>query len=627
MSDVAYDPLRYAQAGEQRIDRAFTGIANRRAGQALQRGDYGAASGALFGNGDIAGGAAIQDRQVQQQTAQRTQQQADLAKQVAFTRQATTTIRRAMTEGANPVEVFDSFAPAFAQLGIDPQAQAQYRQALAANPQQFLDTVDQATAQQERDLEIVNRGGGSVTVFDKGTGEIVNDISAPRPDYTIGTTRFSGETNEPLAQGYVAPQYERITNSDGSTSIIEIPRSGAAGVPAAATSGGGAQPRGLRNNNPGNIEDGPFARSLPGYAGSDGRFARFDTMEQGQAAGGALLDSYARRGVVTPAQVINRWAPPSDNNPTDAYAAYVARRLGIGVNDPIPAERRGEAFQAINEFENGQRGPSQGGGQAPAAAGPRVVAQGQNLGLTPAQQLAQDRDARAEASASRTGQSQLRREFNARPEVKEYREADNSFRQMQSYVRHPSAAGDLSLIFAFMKVLDPTSTVREGEFATASNAGSVDDALRNRYNRVVSGERLQPRQREDFLAQAGNIMQTRRSRFDEIEGEYRFEAEQQGYDPARIVGGGGQPQQQRGPQTNAPGLPFNITPQQLQFRQQLVQSGRANVQSPRGSQTNPIYVNPADEATSYGNIRAGAWFVAPSGEVLQKPPSNNRRRR
>jgi len=47
--------------------------------------------------------------------------------------------------------------------------------------------------------------------------------------------------------------------------------------------------------------------------------------------------------------------------------------------------------------------------------------------------------------------------------------------------------------------------VREGEFATAANSGGVDDTIRNLYNRVVSGERLQPEQRQQFMQQAEAI--------------------------------------------------------------------------------------------------------------------------
>jgi len=128
-----------------------------------------------------------------------------------------------------------------------------------------------------------------------------------------------------------------------------------AGPPASArqSSPRSNQPRGIRNNNPGNIEDGSFARSLPGYAGSDGRFAIFNSPDAGTAAKSRLLGSYIERGFNTPASIINRWAPPSDNNPTSQYADYVARRAGVGVNDRVGPDQIPLIAQAISEFENG----------------------------------------------------------------------------------------------------------------------------------------------------------------------------------------------------------------------------------------------------------------------------------
>ena len=41
----------------------------------------------------------------------------------------------------------------------------------------------------------------------------------------------------------------------------------------------------------------------------------------------------------------------------------------------------------------------------------------------------------------------------------------------------PSGASDIALLYGYMKVLDPGSTVREGEFATASNAGGIPDKI------------------------------------------------------------------------------------------------------------------------------------------------------
>lgn len=69
-----------------------------------------------------------------------------------------------------------------------------------------------------------------------------------------------------------------------------------------------------------------------------------------------------------------------------------------------------------------------------------------------------------------------------------------------------TAAGDISLIFAFMKMNDPGSTVREGEFATAQNATGVPGRVVAAYNRALQGTRLTPTLRADFKKTAGNIL-------------------------------------------------------------------------------------------------------------------------
>lgn len=114
-------------------------------------------------------------------------------------------------------------------------------------------------------------------------------------------------------------------------------------------------PRGLRNNNPLNIEAGSFTQGQPGFAGSDGRFARFDTPEAGVGAANKLLDTYQNKyGLNTPAGIVGRWAPAGDGNNVSAYAANVARQLGIGPNDPVPPEMRPQLIAAMGQHENGR---------------------------------------------------------------------------------------------------------------------------------------------------------------------------------------------------------------------------------------------------------------------------------
>lgn len=142
------------------------------------------------------------------------------------------------------------------------------------------------------------------------------------------------------------------------------------------------QPRGIRNNNPLNIEDGPFTKSQPGYAGTDGRFAKFETPEHGVAAASALLDSYGKNhGLNSVAGIVGRWAPTSDGNNVSAYAADVAGKLGIDPNEPVPPEKRPQLIAAMAQHENGKAAPGTvDASQAPyQVAGPATA-----RGTTPA---------------------------------------------------------------------------------------------------------------------------------------------------------------------------------------------------------------------------------------------------
>lgn len=96
----------------------------------------------------------------------------------------------------------------------------------------------------------------------------------------------------------------------------------------------GSTPRNLRNNNPGNIEFGEFAKRH-GAVGSDGRFAIFPDKTSGTAAMDALLSSYStRHGLDTVGGIIGKWAPSSENK-TSKYASEVARRMGVGVDQRL----------------------------------------------------------------------------------------------------------------------------------------------------------------------------------------------------------------------------------------------------------------------------------------------------
>lgn len=101
-------------------------------------------------------------------------------------------------------------------------------------------------------------------------------------------------------------------------------------------------------------------------------------------------------------------------------------------------------------------------------------------------------------------ESKFRKEYS--DQTKGYQEVKSAYGRVLA--SEDNAVGDLSLIFGYMKMLDPGSVVREGEFATAQNAAGVPERIQNIYNQVVSGQRLSPSQRQSFKGQAGKLYST-----------------------------------------------------------------------------------------------------------------------
>ena len=91
-----------------------------------------------------------------------------------------------------------------------------------------------------------------------------------------------------------------------------------------ATKQGGS--RSWRNNNPGNMEYGPYAISK-GAIGSDGRFAIFPTLEMGKKAQADLLFAGKNYKNLDLKSAIARWAPSKENN-TAAYQAEMLKSVG-----------------------------------------------------------------------------------------------------------------------------------------------------------------------------------------------------------------------------------------------------------------------------------------------------------
>lgn len=124
----------------------------------------------------------------------------------------------------------------------------------------------------------------------------------------------------------------------------------------------------------------------------------------------------------------------------------------------------------------------------------------------------------------------LRKEFTGIGTVKDFQDQTAALGRIIASAENPSAAGDLALIFNYMKMLDPGSTVREGEFANAQNAGGVGTRLISLYNNIRDGTRLTNDQRADFVGRATGLYTRAAEDFAATRKTYTDIAEKLGYD-------------------------------------------------------------------------------------------------
>ena len=119
-----------------------------------------------------------------------------------------------------------------------------------------------------------------------------------------------------------------------------------------------AKPRGIRNNNPGNIERGndKWQGLDPKPQPVDPRFAQFKDPTWGIRALAVILinyqDKYNLRSI---SGIINRWAPNNENN-TAAYAESVSRATGFGIGQILDLHTYAHLrpiVEAIIRHENG----------------------------------------------------------------------------------------------------------------------------------------------------------------------------------------------------------------------------------------------------------------------------------
>jgi hypothetical protein len=141
-------------------------------------------------------------------------------------------------------------------------------------------------------------------------------------------------------------------------------------------------------------------------------------------------------------------------------------------------------------------------------------------------------DPNAISSETQKTAASLRDEYFQRTQQTKFIDASTMYHKIMS--ASPTASGDIAIVYGFMKMLDPTSVVRESEFATAANSGGVDSTIINQYNKLKSGQRLTDSQRIAFKNEAARVFQTYQQRQAPIDAYYQGLAQKYGIDPSLL---------------------------------------------------------------------------------------------
>lgn len=141
-------------------------------------------------------------------------------------------------------------------------------------------------------------------------------------------------------------------------------------------------------------------------------------------------------------------------------------------------------------------------------------------------------DIKADAEDIKTALTQQKR-FTA--ESKTFKDVSDAYGRIVKSARKPDPAGDLSMVFNYMKMLDPGSVVRESEFRTAASVGSYGEQVQQWLQKASSGEGLTPNQRKWFKDRAGILYYEQRRKHTKLRGEYKRIAKEYGVKPERVI--------------------------------------------------------------------------------------------
>lgn len=157
--------------------------------------------------------------------------------------------------------------------------------------------------------------------------------------------------------------------------------------------------------------------------------------------------------------------------------------------------------------------------------------------LTNAAALRDQAQATRDAATIQSGfknETELRKEFEGLPEVKNYKQAYPAFAAVKDAASRNTPQSDINIIYGIAKLYDPTSVVREGEYATVANSPNIPERIKGYAQFLQGGGRLSKATKEQLVQEAQGRLGTYKAEVDKARGSYEQIAKRRNIDPGSV---------------------------------------------------------------------------------------------
>ncbi len=246
----------------------------------------------------------------------------------------------------------------------------------------------------------------------------------------------------------------------------------------------------------------------------------FAKVSQGLSDDPTALKADLQRGVVsqmTPEQMFTVFAPKPEKMDNNA---------SIGFRDTNPnSPTYGQATAGAPIQKQ----------QSPDSIASNATSEANNRRSTAASYA--NAQAVRDAASITTGfknETDLRKEFEGLPEVKNYKQAYPAYASIVDAAKRNTTQSDINIVYGLAKLYDPTSVVREGEYATVANSPNIPEKIKGYAQFLAGGGRLSEETKKQILAEAKGRIGSYEGEVRKAKTSYEGIAKKRGMDPANV---------------------------------------------------------------------------------------------